>query len=350
MSEKPQVDVSRADIQLVLAAAVGALLVWHFSQVLLLLFAAIILAVLLHSGAGLVERHTPLKRKLSLLVVVVCIAAGLGTFGYLFGTQVKSELSDLLRRLPELAESAGKRFNIANPISKVQDHLSDVVVSNGMLASVAGYTSSVVGTMGGILLMIVGGVYLAADPGLYRHGLIMLFPARFRTRADEALAASGEALKRWLLGQLIAMTVVGIATTAGLYFIGLESALALGVIAGLLEFVPFFGPIMSAVPAVLIALSSDGYTVLWVIGLYVLIQQLENNLLVPIIQRRAVDLPPVLGIFAVIALGVAFGPLGILFGTPLTVVLLVLTKYLYIRGTLGEETNIPGVDGGTKDP
>lgn len=122
----------------------------------------------------------------------------------------------------------------------------------------------------------------------------------------------------------------------------MPSALALGFLAGLSEFVPIVGPVLGAVPALLLALSEGGNTVFWVLGLYLAVQQIESNLIMPLVQRETVDLPPVLTLFAILALGVLFGPLGVLLGTPLTVVIHVAVMQLYVRDTLHEAVRLPG--------
>ncbi len=133
------------------------------------------------------------------------------------------------------------------------------------------------------------------------------------------------------LGQLVAMAAVGIATGVGLYLLGVPSALALGVLAGLLEFVPFVGPLLAFVAAFAIALSEGLTLAVLVVLLFAGIQQMEGNILVPLVQQRAVDLPAALSLFGLVAFGVLFGPLGILLGVPLTVVALVAAKHLYVR-------------------
>jgi predicted PurR-regulated permease PerM len=138
------------------------------------------------------------------------------------------------------------------------------------------------------------------------------------------------------------MTFVGVLAALGLWLIGLPSPFALGLIAGLLDFVPFVGPILGALPAVLIASTVDGATVLWTILLFTVIQQLEANVVFPLVGRRMVSLPPALALFAILATGVLFGPLGLVVGFPLAVVVFVLVKKLYVRETLGEETPVPG--------
>jgi predicted PurR-regulated permease PerM len=183
---------------------------------------------------------------------------------------------------------------------------------------------------------------MAANPKIYREGLIKLFPPSQHERIGSSLDAVGEALKLWLAAQLIAMTFVGVAVTIGAMLIGLPSPFALGLIAGLLDFVPFVGPILGALPAVLIASTIDGATVLWTILLFLVIQQLEGNVVFPLVGGRMVSIPPALALFAIVAAGVLFGPLGIVFGFPLAVVAFVLVKKLYVRETLGEETPVPG--------
>jgi predicted PurR-regulated permease PerM len=136
--------------------------------------------------------------------------------------------------------------------------------------------------------------------------------------------------------------MVGVLTTLGLWLLGIPSALALGLLAGVLEFVPFLGPILSAVPAVALALGEGMDTMLWVVGLYVAVQQIEGALITPLVQQHTVDLPPALTIFAIVAFGVLFGPLGILLATPLAVVVFVLVKKLWVREVLHENTELPG--------
>ena len=194
----------------------------------------------------------------------------------------------------------------------------------------------------GFLVVIVGGIYLAWQPNLYQKGVIKLFTKQARPAAEATLYSSGRALKLWLLGQLVAMLIVGVLTGLGAWLIGLPSAIALGLVAGLLEFIPFAGPMLAAIPALLIALTMDTQTVIMTLALYTIIQQVEGNLITPIVQRQAVSLPPALTLFALIAMGLVFGPLGILFAAPLTVVTYVAVKQLYIRRVLGDDTSIPG--------
>jgi predicted PurR-regulated permease PerM len=203
--------------------------------------------------------------------------------------------------------------------------------------------TSFVGGLADLLLIVFGGLFLAAQPGLYRQGFLLLLPpGGSRERVAGTLDASGTALRRWLLGQLVAMLLVFVLTGLGLWAIGVPAALALALLAGLAEFVPLIGPIVAAIPALLIALSDGWQTALWTLLLYLAIQQVESNLIMPVVQHRVVSLPPAVTLFAVVAFGLLFGSLGVLFATPLAVVVFVAVKKLWVRETLGEPTDLPG--------
>lgn len=207
---------------------------------------------------------------------------------------------------------------------------------------IASWGMTLVDAATGLILIVIGGVFLAADPGLYRRGAVMLLPKRHHARIDDALLTCGGALRLWLVAELIAMAIVGVLAGLGTWAIGLPAPLALGLFAGLTEFVPVVGPILGAVPALLLALTQGSSAVLWTLLLFLAIQQLESNVITPLLQRRMVTIPPALLLFVVLALWLLFGALGVIFGAPLTVVGYVLVKKLYVRQTLGESTEVPG--------
>ena len=190
--------------------------------------------------------------------------------------------------------------------------------------------------------MLAASIYLALTPALYLNGILKLVPVSRQVEVRDTLSALGRALRLWLVGQLAAMAVVGTLVTLGLTVLDIPSALALGFMAGLFEFVPFVGPVTSAIPAVASGLTDSPRTALWVAGLYIVVQQAEGMLIQPLLQQRTVSLPPVLMIFAVLGFGVLFGPLGLLLATPLAVVCLVLVKKLWVREVQHEEVTMPG--------
>jgi predicted PurR-regulated permease PerM len=155
---------------------------------------------------------------------------------------------------------------------------------------------------------------------------------------------SEHALRLWLRGQLAAMIIIGVMTGTGLWLLGIDSWLVLGILAGFFEFIPFAGPILSAIPAILIALVQSPELALWTTFMYIFVQHSEAYLIQPLVQQYAVDVPPVVLLFALLAFAVLFGIVGILFAAPLTVVTYVMVKRLYVREALDTPTPIPGED------
>jgi len=329
----------------ILAVAALALLAWRLINVLLLAFGAVIVAVLLRSLADPIQKRTPLGNGLSLLAAALLIVGVLAGAGWLFGSVVSAQVTQLSRTLP--TSVAALQEDVARlPFGpELMGQLQGGGVGSrlgGAFATVGRYTLSVLGAGADLLVVVFAGLYLAIDPRQNRNGLLALVPDGPRERVAAALDASGRALKLWLIGTLLSMTIVGVLTGLATWAIGLPSPVALGLFAGLAAFVPIVGPIVSVVPGVLLAALEGPQMILWTLLAYFAVQQVESNVSYPLIQRRTVDLPPVLTLFAVLGLGVLLGPLGVVFATPLAVVIYVCVKMLYVRDALGEETAVPG--------
>jgi predicted PurR-regulated permease PerM len=200
--------------------------------------------------------------------------------------------------------------------------------------------SSTFAAAGGAIIVLFIAMYIGATPGLYRAGMLHLVPQRHRARMSDVLDTLRDTLRQWLIARLIAMIAIGTITGAGLGLLQVKGAVALGLLAGLLEFVPFFGPFVSAVPAVAIALVDSPSKALWVALLYLLVQQIEGNILTPLLLARRLDIPPVLTVVTVAALGMVFGVLGMLIAEPLLAAVLVTTKMLYVQDVVGDEVRV----------
>ena len=200
----------------------------------------------------------------------------------------------------------------------------------------------IAGVIANIGLALVGGVMLAMEPKAYRDGTLLLVPRAARPAAKRAVDATGHALTGWLAAQLISMIVIGVLTGVGLWIAGVPSALGLGLFAGLAQFIPVVGPVVSAVPGLMISATTDWTTFGWAALVYVGVQQIEGNLVTPYVQKHIAGIPMALALFSIVAFGVLFGPLGVILATPLTLVVLVLVKSLYLRDTLGEKVHLPG--------
>lgn len=192
----------------------------------------------------------------------------------------------------------------------------------------------------GLLLIIFIAIYYATDPALYRKGVLHLIPHRHRARGREVLIEVGDSMRRWLIARLLAMIIIGIVTGGVLALLGVRLAATLGVLAGLLEFVPFFGPIVSAVPAVGMALLESPQKALWVVIAFVAIQQLEGNIITPLLLKKRVDIPPMLTIVAVPAMTLIFGLTGVLIAEPLLAIILIVSKMLYVQDVVGDDVKV----------
>ncbi|MEE7547481.1 AI-2E family transporter [Xanthomonas sp. Kuri4-1] len=333
--------VARVVIALVLLAL--AVLLWKLSGLLLLIFGAVVVAVLLRAIAAFVARHTRLSDGLALAVVVLGLVAGFGLLMWLFGSQLASQMASLRQTLPAAWEHF-QNWLADSPIGPTVHELTQQTQSSvsGLATRAGALAMSATGGIANLFLVLVGGIYFAAQPRLYRTGALKLLPIASRPVVDDALDASGNALKLWLGGQLVAMAVVGVLTGLGLWLLGVPVALGLAIIAALLDFVPIVGPILAAIPAVLLGFTVSPQIAFATLALFVLVQQIEGHVLQPLIQQRAVDLPPALLLFSLFGIGALFGPPGVLLAAPLTVVLFVLVKRLYVQEALHTDTPIPG--------
>lgn len=315
-----------------------ALLLWRLSDVFVLMFGALIVSTALRSVSSRLERYLHLKGNWAVGGAVLLLLGATVVAFWVAGARVADQLDRVREQLP-LALEAVTGWLENNPLGPHILGAWQRAKAGGVpwkeMASAAGLT---VGAVGSIGLLLVLGVYLAADPSTYRDGIVRLVPIAHRDLVRSALAASGQALSRWLLGQCISMLFVAVSTAAGLAALRMPLALSLGLIAGILAFVPFFGPIASGVLAVLLASMQGPTMALYVAGLCILIQQIEGNLLMPFVQRWAVSLPPVLGLISVVVFGVLFGIPGVLLATPLMVVVVTLTRDLYVEGLLEGKT------------
>jgi predicted PurR-regulated permease PerM len=321
---------------LTVAVALLLLLAWQLVDVLLLVFASVLASLLFRGLADGIARRTRLPYGVSLVAAVLIVATVLGLGFYLFGAQISTNVRELLDQLPGAWRSVRERVGEAGWLADAVQRAADSVNASSIVSRIGGALGTAVGVLANILLVLFASLYIAAQPGLYRSGLLRLVPPAERERIGRTLGRCGSALQNWLIGQLLAMVLVGTMTGIGLSLLGVPSALALGLFVGLAEFVPIVGPIVGAVPALIIAFSREPTLALWTLGLFAAIQLVEGNVIQPQIQRRMLSLPPAATLFAVLAFGLLFGPMGLLLATPLAVVVFILVEDLYIRDVLKE--------------
>jgi len=330
-------------VVIVVLVALVPVLVWFLFDVILIVIGAILVAVLLRLVAEPFTRWCRFPETIALICSGLLTTAVVGGAGYLFGTQIDTELTDVMQR----ANSA-----VANIMHQLQTSSSGKVILQHIqggggfsLPSFLGSAFSVsISFLEATVVTLIGGFYLAAQPALYRSGLGKLFPRRMREEVNETVDDIGVGLRLWLIGQLIQMLLIGGLSTAAVWFIGLPSPLALGVIAGLAEFVPYVGPLIAAVPAILVASTQGLDAVLWTIVGYLVIHQIEGNLVVPLIQRQLIYIPPAVMLLGIVTILFMFGGVSMIFAGPIAVIAFITIKKLYVREGLGERTVLPGED------
>jgi predicted PurR-regulated permease PerM len=324
-----------------------ALLLWYGVRVLLVAFAGVLLAVLLRSIADGISRVTGLGPGWSLGITVLLIAGLFVGLGWLLAPQVAEQANQLVDQLPMAMARLKERIGG----SKVGEQLLKLLGrwTGGGAApttqAVAKATSILTQTLSvllDLLIIIFLGIYLAAQPRMYVDGLAGLFPKRERGRICEVLGVLGHTLRWWLIAQGIDMLIIGTATAVGLWALGIPLALTLGVLAGLFNFIPNFGPLFSYVPAVMLALVAGPDKAIYVTILFIVLQNVEGYLLLPLLQRGAVDTPPALLIAGQVLLTLLVGGLGLALAAPLVACALIVVKMLYIHDVLGDPEEVDG--------
>jgi predicted PurR-regulated permease PerM len=331
---QPTIDPLTASLKefaLKVAIVVGALalvlLLWKLAEGLVLLFAATVFAVALRSLVRLLERFTPLRGFWALAVTSAVLLTVLAAFFALIGWRIADQVGPLAEavtsasdQLREYLQASATGQAVLRLVMSVSDSASQSL-GTGLRAA-----SGTVGVLVDAVLIVFIGLFLAGNPTLYRRGALRLTPVPMRQHVANTLDALEVALRHWLGGVLVTMICVGTITWLGLWLLGIPLALSIGFLAGLTEFVPYLGPILSAIPAILVAFTHGTTAAVAVIGLYLLVHAIEAYVLVPLIQRRAVALPPALGLTAVLVFGILFGVPGVIFAHPLMVCAMILVE------------------------
>ncbi len=320
--------------------SVAIVAAWFLRDVLVLIFASILLAVLLRGAAVRLRRYTRLPTGASLALVLALIIgafAGLATWQ---GPRVTEEVKILRRELPAAFEVLKARITGNEAAQRLIDELPsrDEMVGDGaeIVAQAQSAAATTLGALAAVGLWLFIAVLLAISPRTYVGGVIAVVPQRYERRVRRLMGELRSTLWWWSLGRLVSMTFVGVATGVGLALLGIPLAFLLGLIGALLTFVPNIGPLLAVAPAMLLALADDPIKALWVAALYAGIQAVEGLLLDPIIDRKTVHLPPALTVTMQIVLGLLVGLAGVALAAPLTATGMVVVSVLWVQGVLGK--------------
>lgn len=332
-------------VGVVTAVILTLLLFWQAAGIAFIVFAGILAAVFLHGISNWLHQRLPIPRKGVLILVVLLLAVILVAGGWLLapslieqGEQLSTSLSTSIQDLREHLSRYQWIQDLLNQAPNVQQMVPQ---PRDMLSRITGVFSRTLDVITRTVILLFISFYLAYDPDLYLRGVLKLVPPSRRQRAGEVLDELGHTLRWWLVGRLASMTIVGILSIVGLELLGVPLAFILGFLAGLLAFIPLIGPTLALLPPVLIAFANSPQQALYVFLLYMGIQVVESYIITPVIQKRAVSLPPVLTIVAQVVLALFLGLLGIMMASPLAAASMVLVKMLYIEDVLGDGAVMP---------
>ncbi len=300
-------------------------------SVLLLLLAGSLIAILFRGLGNLIHYFTKWNKSLCLIISVVgSILIMTGLF-LLIGAKVQAQADELMKTLPKTIENARENLKGSSVGKKLIDQVTSQSTQDKAQKFAKVFFKTTFGVLGDIYVVLFIGMFFTASPKTYAKGIIYLVPVKGQQKTKKIFEKLDKQLFNWLMGKLFSMIIVFILTAIGLAILGVKLWLVLALLAGLLSFVPNFGPVLALIPAILVALMKGTQTAVIVTGLYILIQVVESNFITPLVQKKLISMPPALIIIAQVVMGVLTGGWGLVLATPLTIILIVLLQELYLK-------------------
>lgn len=341
-----------AGIGLVFALLLGGYFVYSITGVVLAFLLTILFSIILSAPVNYLHRRG-VGRTWGMLTVIAVFAGVIYLFGLAVVPVVEAQSAQLVQDFPALLEEALALFNrvqgffgLGARVSLNGESLPDIgrqLLTGSAVSTAAGVGLTLATALSLGLVVLIATVYMVIRPEPWVEGFVSLFPAGWRQRAREVLWEMYHAVQRWFIGQLAAMTFIAVFWAVSLWAIGVPFALLLGIFSGLVSFIPYVGATISVVLPLLLALISEPFTAVYVILAFVAIQQIEGNILQPLLMSRAVDLHPALVVFAILTMGTLFGIVGVFVAVPLVAALQVLVRELWVRkmDDIGADPNPP---------
>ena len=340
---------------LVFALLIGGYFFYRISGAVLAFLLTILLSIILSAPVNYLERRG-WTRTWGALAVLAVLVGLVYLFGLALVPAVETQSREFAEAFPTLldealtlANRAQGFFGLGTQIGLDPQSLPDLgrrALTGGTVSTAAGVGLTLATALSLGVVVFISTIYLVIRPAPWVDGFVSLFPAGWRPRTREVLGAMYHTVQRWFLGQLTAMTFIAVFWAISLSIIGVPFALLIGIFSGLVSFVPYLGATISVVVPILLALVSDPFTVIWVVLAFIIIQQIEGNLLQPLVMSRAVDLHPALVVFAILVMGTLFGLIGVFLAVPLVAALQVLVRELWVKrmDEIGTDPNPPARD------
>ncbi|MBP0443561.1 AI-2E family transporter [Roseomonas sp. SSH11] len=320
---------------LLILLAVIALLGWLAPGFVLIVFAGCLLAVALRAAGVPLARYFGMAPHWGVMIVALISGIIIGLLVWVGFATIADQARQFVRAAPQVLQGIANMLEglpggdwLQHQTSPEALQPSAEQAANVALRSFWG----TLGALGNLVLVLLLGIYIGADPTLYRRGALALVAPGMRPRGEATLNAMAHALRGWLLGQMFAMVVTGTLTFLGLWVLGVPLAGFLSILTAIFGFIPYIGPVIGALPAMLIAASEDPSLVPWVAGLFLVIQNIEGNVLTPMVQKQSSDVPPALLLGAQALFGTGLGFLGVLLAAPVAAAGLAAIRVAYVEG------------------
>ena len=339
--------IRRIVILIVIAAVTAAL--YRAGDLLILAFGSILGAIVIHAIAETYNKRLRLPEKVALGLAMVTVLAALGFLGWLFGVQFRTQLNLLIVKLPGILQQFAGWASQSPVGAKIVDAAKAAYAGSKAAQDVGGLVQGGGELLVNIVLLLFGSLFFAVDPKMYERGFLLLVPPAKRPAFEDALFDVGSTLRLWLRAQIIEMTTMGVLVGVGLWIAKVPSAAALGLLAGLSEFIPYIGPTAAMLPALGLAATSGSGPVIGTLITYGIVRVIQTNFVTPFVTSRVVSIPPAVTLFAILSIGAVFGLFGLFFSMGLLVVIFTLVRTLYLREVLGEDIPHTGRDDDGRD-
>jgi predicted PurR-regulated permease PerM len=309
-------------------------LIWFFKvtfNVLLLILTGALVALFFHGYARLIQRKLRVPAKLSLLISIISTFVIISLLLWFMGARIQEQVTELAKTLPSTISNAQLQLSKTSIGQKILEKTSSEQISDAVYSYSSSFFNSTFGVFTNIYIIVFLGIFFTISPGVYINGFLILIPAKGRQQAKGILDKIGFTLTQWLKGQIFSMIIIALLKWVALIILDIPMAIALALIAGILNFIPNFGPLISMFPAILIALTISVDKAIVVTIVYLLLQIFEGNVITPSIQQRLINMPAALIIIAQLFMGIVSGGWGLVLATPLVAILIVVVQETYLK-------------------
>lgn len=314
------------------------IVLWHTVDAVLLFFAATLVGTFLSRLSDQLRKIFPsIPENLSILIILFLLALLFAIFMIFMVPGLYEQFGVLAKELPQAMDTMEIWLRNQSWFLHTDESTRWSTAVAQIMGKAGTIVATIAGGIGGVGVVLVLGVFFALNPVVYKKGILLLFRENEHKRLRRIFDKTSETLWLWLLGRGVSMIAVAVLTTIGLMILGMPLALTLGLIAGLLSFIPNFGPLLSVVPATLLGMSEDPANVYLIPSLYVIVQVIEGNFITPFVEQNMVHVPAGVVIMAQVICAMLFGTLGLLMATPLAVTTFIVIQEFYVRDVLGNK-------------